>query len=197
MKTVEEIYANLVEKPKFMKNMLIGIVLGLIPIVNFFSFGYLVKFGTRANAKDIPGWPFSKQIGEFVRYFTDGIRAFMELLVVVGSITVLGYWIFTLIAKENFGLCLGLLIGAPAFAYAAIEEPIAWNSIPDALKKVVRVYTLAVTNFKALFVPSALFLCLQIMSFMVLPRLCMGATLFLGFIFLISHVRELDQIPVG
>jgi hypothetical protein len=200
MKTLEETCIDLASRPKFAQNILIGTALGLVPILNLLSLGYLAKFG-RHRREDgtigLPDWQFSKKwfSAMALEDFRHSLCVLIEFCLTAVAPTVGGYVLFGIIGMQNFGMCLGLFCGAPAFAYATMGKPADWHNhnSADVLRKIAESYRLTIANFGALLVPSALFLFLQIEFYLLFPRFLYGVSLFIGFVFLIAHVRELEN----
>ena len=59
------------------KKLLIGILLNIIPVINFFALGYLLECG-RTPKKDLPEW---KNFGDF---FVEGFFAAVIALILTG-----------------------------------------------------------------------------------------------------------------
>ncbi|MDR1891253.1 MAG: hypothetical protein LBQ23_03725 [Puniceicoccales bacterium] len=194
MKSFEEICYGVVKQPKFIKNVAIGLILGLIPIINFFAFGYLMEMGKQSMKNKelaLPDWPHvkgnSKEI--LVKNFSIGAIAFLKFILIPCLIC---FAIFGLVGLKTFGICVGLFISAPAFAYAAVSNNLetSWN-IFGMLTEFTKVYKWVIAHYKKLIIPSALFLCLQMVVSFAIPYTLMGAPIFLGFVFIISYVKQL------
>ncbi|MDR1528485.1 MAG: hypothetical protein LBS22_02780 [Puniceicoccales bacterium] len=196
MKSFEEICCDVVKQPKFIKNATIGLILGLIPIVNFFAFGYLVEMGkqsTKSGDLSLPDWPCVK--GNFkntlIENFSLGAIAFFEFILIP---CLLGFSLFGLVGLEIFGICVGLFISAPAFAYATVSDSlkIPWNAFA-IFTDFSRVYKWVLAHYKKLAIPSALFLCFQVVISFVMPYTLMGAPIFLGLLFMVSYVKQMSK----
>ncbi|MDR1433150.1 MAG: hypothetical protein LBI61_02300 [Puniceicoccales bacterium] len=198
MKSVEEVCMGLIRGPGFAKKILVGMALGAIPVINFLAFGYLLRIGKRECGEDdfgLPEWQLSKNgvKNSLQEAFSAGVVAFIEFFLTVGIAMLVCSSIFACVGKEKFGLCVGLFIGAPAFACAAIvRAPSTENGFAWLSQMASGVYKLIALNWGKLLVPSLLFLCFQIIAFLVVPIIFMGAPLFLGFVFLIHCIRQID-----
>ncbi|MDR1401437.1 MAG: hypothetical protein LBI81_00570 [Puniceicoccales bacterium] len=197
MKTIEEVCCDVVREPKSVKNILIGLLLGLIPVVNFLSFGYLEKFGKQRDGSEaaiFPGW-FStvpERGKNLQKEFLNGAWVFLEFVLTIGVAMAICHAIFGLISREEFGVCVGLFVSAPAFACALVADVSAnRKNIRWMLRNIGAAYKLAIVNYRKLLIPSILFLCLQITAFFIIPSFFMGAPLFLGFVFLIAYVKQI------
>jgi hypothetical protein len=197
MKSFEEICGVVVKQPKFIKNVTIGFILGLIPIVNFFAFGYLVGMGKQSTKNEnlnLPDWPSIK--GNFknvlTKNFSLGAIAFLEFILIP---CLLCLAVFGLFGLKSFGICIGLFISAPAFAYATVSDNLktSWNAFA-ILTNFAKVYKWVFTHYKRLAIPSALFLCFQVVVSFAIPYPLMGAPMFLGLLFLVSYVKQMEQI---
>jgi hypothetical protein len=196
MKSFEEICCGVVKQPKFIKNATIGFILGLIPIINFFAFGYLVGMGKQSAKNEgftLPDWPCIK--GNFknvlIESFFLGAIAFFEFILIP---CLLCFDIFGLAGLETFGICIGLFISAPAFAYATVSDTlkIPWN-VFAIFTDFAKVYKWIIAHYKKLLIPSALFLCLQVVISFVIPHTLMGAPIFLGLLFMVSYVNQMNE----
>ncbi|MDR2432364.1 MAG: hypothetical protein LBD34_01285 [Puniceicoccales bacterium] len=194
MKNFEEICCGVVKQPKFIKNVTIGFILGLIPIINFFAFGYLVKMGKQSakNASlSLPDWPCAKGNSKnvLIENFSLGMIAFFEFILIP---CLLCFALFGLAGLETFGICIGLFISAPAFAYATASDTlkIPWNAFV-ILTDFAKVYKWVIAHYKKLLIPSALFLCFQIVISFVIPHTLMGAPIFLGLLFMVPYVKQI------
>lgn len=124
----------------------------------------------------------------------EGTIGFLEFFLTAGLAMLICSSIFGFIDKEKFGLCLGLFVGAPIFAYVTIVcTPATKDGYACLVQKASEVYKLIAANWKKLVVPSLLFLCFQIVAFLIIPAIFMGAPLFLGFVFLIHYVKQISQ----
>jgi hypothetical protein len=157
-----------------------------------------MKMGREATKdKEIimPNWIRVKTTTKeaLLRDFLTGAIAFLELLIIVVFPIMLCAVIFGLIGKKEFGGYIGLLIGAPAFAYATVVgDWITASNLCSIFKKFIKVYRLVITNYKKLLIPSVLFLCFQMMTYLVIPLAFMGASIFFGFLFLIAYVKRIE-----
>ncbi|MDR1232818.1 MAG: hypothetical protein LBJ75_00940 [Puniceicoccales bacterium] len=197
MKDFEEICCGAVKQPKFIKNVTIGLILGLIPIINFFAFGYLVGMGKQSmengNLK-LPDWPWGRDNFKniLIENFSLGAIAFFEFILIP---CLLCFALFGLAGLETFGICIGLFISAPAFAYATVSDSlkIPWNAFA-ILTDLAKVYKWVIAHYKKLIIPSALFLCFQIVLSFAIPYTLMGAPIFLGLLFMVSYVKQISRL---
>ncbi|MDR0693553.1 MAG: hypothetical protein LBF49_03230 [Puniceicoccales bacterium] len=194
MKSFEEICCDVVKQPKFTKNATIGFMLGLIPIINFFAFGYLVGMGKKSATNEglgLPDWPWTKGNlkNVLIENFSLGAIAFFEFILIP---CLLCFAIFGLAGLETFGICIGLFISAPAFAYATVSDTlkIPWNAFA-MLTDFTKVYKWVIAHYKKLLIPSALFLCFQVVISFAIPHALMGAPIFLGLLFMVSYVKQI------
>jgi hypothetical protein len=163
MKSFEEICYGIVKQLISIKNATIGFILGLIPIINFFTFGCLLGMG-KQSAKNagftLPDWPCIK--GNFKNVLIKssflGAIAFFEFILIR---CLLCFDIFGLAGLETFGTCIDLFISAPAFACATVSDTlkIPWN-VFAIFTDFAKVYKWIIAHSKRLLIPSAWFLCL-------------------------------------
>ncbi|MDR1414052.1 MAG: hypothetical protein LBI56_03905 [Puniceicoccales bacterium] len=59
------------------------------------------------------------------------------------------------------------------------------------LRGIIDACRLVFANYKKLIIPSILFLCLQIIAFLIFSSFFMGGPLFLGFVFLIAQAKQI------
>ncbi|MDR2629149.1 MAG: hypothetical protein LBC30_04135 [Puniceicoccales bacterium] len=196
MKSFEEICCGVVKQPKFIKNATIGFILGLIPIINFLAFGYLVGMGkpsTNNENLSLPDWPNIKGNlkNVLIKSFFLGVIAFFEFILIP---CLLCFSIFGLAELETFGTCVGLFISAPAFAYATVSDSLKIpRNVLTILKDFAKVYKWVFVHYKKLAIPSALFLCFQVVASFAIPYLLMGAPMFLGLLFMVSYVKQMSS----
>ncbi|MDR2602965.1 MAG: hypothetical protein LBC11_00175 [Puniceicoccales bacterium] len=196
MKSIEEICCDVIKQPKFIKNATIGFILGLIPIINLFAFGYLVRMGKQSAKNEslsLPDWPCVKGNlkNVLIENFFLGAITFFEFILIP---CLLCFAVFGLAGLETFGICIGLFISAPAFAYATTSDTlkISWNTFV-MLTDFAKVYKWVIAHYKKLLIPSALFLCFQIVISFAIPHTLMGAPIFLGLLFMISYVKQMSR----
>ncbi|MDR2776970.1 MAG: hypothetical protein LBB17_02915 [Puniceicoccales bacterium] len=196
MKSFEEICCGIIKRPNFIKNATIGLILGLIPIINFLAFGYLAEMGKQSTKNEnlnLPDWPSIK--GNFknvlIKNFFLGAIAFFEFILIP---CLLCFSVFGLVGLEIFGICVGLFISAPTFAYAIVSDSlkIPWNAFAIP-RDFVKVYKWVFIHYKKLAIPSALFLCFQVVVSFAIPCLLMGAPMFLGLLFMVSYVKQMNK----
>ncbi|MDR2778813.1 MAG: hypothetical protein LBB16_00800 [Puniceicoccales bacterium] len=196
MKNFEEICYSVVKQPKFVKNATIGFILGLIPIINFFAFSYLIKVGKQwTENEELTLLDWSCVTGNLrevlMKNFFVGVIAFLGFILIPCLIC---FSVFGLAGLGPFGICIGLFISVPAFAYAAVSETSAVSFTASAiLSEFVNAYRWVIINYKKLIIPSALFLCFQVVVSFVIPYALMGAPMFLGLLFIIAYVKQMNK----
>lgn len=197
MKTLENIFSDVTKSENFVKRMTIGILLGLIPVINFLSFGYLSKFGQSSskNKLILPEWPHSKEElkSHFASDFISGAMTFVECLLWVIIPMIFFACIFGILGREEFGACAGLFLGAPIFAHSmAFEEPLTPNNISQCFSKATSMWKTIANKYTMYIVPSLLFLCLQVLCYLLIPVYCLGASFFLGMIYFIAYLKHIQ-----
>lgn len=196
MKTLENIFSDVTKSENFAKRMIIGILLGLIPVINFLSFGYLSKFGQSSSKNKcvLPEWPHSKDEikSQLMPDFISGMMVFLEILLWVIVPMIFFSCIFGIFGREEFGACVGLFLGAPIFAHSmAFEEPLTTNTLNQCFQKATSIWKRTSNKYMMYIVPSLLFLCLQVLCYLLIPVYCLGASFFLGMIYFIAYLKHI------
>jgi hypothetical protein len=197
METFEKMCGRVVGGPHFIKNAAIGCLLAHIPIVNFLCLGYLMKFGQRPadGAIVTPAWfPPAEWRRCIADDFIGGLWTALGFIVTVGVPAALFWAILLPLRSGDLGLCLGLFLGIPAFACAVVGES-GWRTVDvgvvhRSISTFRSAYGMAVAHWRTMIVPSALFLLLQMVSSLLLPPICLGATIFFGLLFLVPRARQ-------
>jgi hypothetical protein len=196
MKAFEKVCIDVIRHPKFAKNVAIGVLLSLVPVVNFFSFWYLIKFGNHTEKETnvgLPDWVLTGK-GSLVKNFFAGVRIFCEFLLIVGGPIAICAAIFAPIDRLQLGMCLGLFVSAPAFAMSTIGHDLKsiprTNILSQALKIFTGAYGAILPRWESFLIPSVLFLCFQILAFLAIPVAFMWTPMFFGFLFLIAYAKQ-------
>lgn len=198
MKTLENIFSDVTKSKNFAQRITIGILLGLIPVINFLSFGYLSKFGQSSskNKLILPEWPHSKDEikSQLVPDFISGIMVFLEFLLFVIVPMIFFSCIFGIFGREEFGACAGLFLGTPIFAHSmAFEEPLTTNNFNQCFQKTTSILKRITNKYMLYIIPSLLFLCLQVLCYLLIPVYCLGASFFLGMIYFIAYLKHIQH----
>ena len=110
--------AYMFKDPNWVSKILLGALIGIVPILNFATAGYAVQ--TTRNIRDdqdpLPGWS-----GSMGKFFMEGLKLF-----VIGFLYSIPIWILSLILIPLFGsgkgaaVALGVLIGLVELAFVLL-----------------------------------------------------------------------------
>ncbi|MDR3273736.1 MAG: hypothetical protein LBS87_00155 [Puniceicoccales bacterium] len=198
MENFESSCRKFIKQPGFWLKILVGVLLGAIPGINFLSFGYMgraVKENGQNGSFFLPHWDLSLQ--NLKQNFLTGVNGVVILLVFLGGPVIVGYmvglglfWI-----SDSMRLLLayfGLFIGAPTAAYAMLY--IADLNELASVRVLWSMFSRTINTCKHVLIPSFLFLCLIILSVQLLPLAMLGAPIFFGLIFVVAFLRNLKII---
>ena len=189
METFEKMILKVVRYPKFGRKVLLGIIVSLIPIVNFLALLYLEIFG-KQKEEELPCWCLiCKGIKtDWKKTLRSTLFATLLFAAIVVVPTALCTVALNFINRGLLGSCIGLFLSAPAFAYATTsqEKSKSFRGILDETKKA---YKLSFDSCLSWLVPAFIFAGLQIVSFISLTAFFLPATMFLGYIFLIPYAK--------
>ena len=202
MRTLESFFEDVVKSPNFLKKIAIGVVVSIIPIINFFSLRYLSQIGSTTNKSSkivLPEWDFSflqskenRNREELLRKFLDGAIVFIEFLLFFVIPSAVLYPITSCVGIGGFGLCIGVLIGSPAFAYSIIyKDRIDIKNFNGALDRTILIYKKVLSNYASVAIPSALFLCLQMLVYLIFPAWVLCSSIFVGMVFFIEYAKNI------
>ena len=202
MRTLENLFEDVVKSPNFLKKIAIGVVVSIIPIINFFSLRYLSQIGSTTNKSSkivLPEWDFSflqskenRNREELLRKFLDGVIVFIEFLLFFVFPPAALYPIVCCVGIGVFGLCIGVLIGSPAFAYSIIyKDRIDIKNFNGALDRTILIYKKVLSNYASVAIPSALFLCLQMLAYLIFPAWVLCSSIFVGMVFFIEYAKNI------
>ena len=202
MKTLENLFEDVVKSPNFLKKIAIGVVVSIIPIINFFSLRYLSQIGSTTNKSSkivLPEWDFSflqskenRNREELLRKFLDGAIVFIEFLLFFVFPSAVLYPITSCVGIGGFGLCIGVLIGSPAFAYSIIyKDRIDIKNFNITLDRTFLIYKKVLSNYASVAIPSALFLCLQMLVYLIFPAWVLCSSIFVGMVFFIEYAKNI------
>lgn len=202
MRTLESFFEDVVKSPNFLKKIAIGVVVSIIPIINFFSLRYLSQIGSITNKSSkivLPEWDFSflqskenRNREELLRKFLDGAIVFIEFLLFFVFPSAALYPITSCVGIGVFGLCIGVLIGSPAFAYSiTYKDRIDIKNFNGALDRTILIYKKVLSNYASVAIPSALFLCLQMLVYLIFPAWVLCSSIFVGMVFFIEYAKNI------
>lgn len=198
MDSFESISSRLIKQPGFWMKICIGIIISIVPLVNIFSLGYLVRvIDENQNEPDIilPIWDFSRQNLKY--NFLKGLHVLSLLIVflffpmIVAYVIGLGFtWIFSSITILLVDVAF--LVGMPTSVYAMFFIKNTNELLSTRI--VSSMFQMTFNTYKSLFIPTFLFLCLNILVFQIFPNIVLGGSLFFGLVFMIAFVRNLKIV---
>lgn len=200
MDSFESVCNKLIKQPEFWVRVLIGSVIAAIPLVNVFAFGYLRQMIKENDTNDdtiLPAWNFSSQ--NIINNFWDGLLVSVFSLIFLYIPAWLGYglgyclsWFFE--PMKLLMMYIAFLIGLPTTIYAMLLV----KNMDElcSIHIIIMLFKRTIHSYKMLLVPMFLFLCLMILSVQLLPHFMLGMPLFIGMIFMIAFMKNLQIVYI-
>ncbi len=187
MPSFEEVCRKIINEPEFGSRFLIGGLLSFIPVVNFFSLGYLFRYSKQVRNEDNYGLlPWDNWTGLFI----DGLKLFLIVLVFAGIPLIAALLLVKLLALLLYWIGLGIfskvplafvLLVAPALCSAALYRYQSSDSPKDLFRFDI-IFVMLTKNWPQLLIPA-----LSFCGLMLVGAPLYGFAFFLGFLVILAY----------